>query len=44
MQTSELIDKLTVVKATENQIDVTRMAYEPLAAHAAIIYFTIGNF
>lgn len=43
MQINELLEKLSVAKVTEKQIDITRAAYIPLAAHASIIYFTIGN-
>lgn len=43
MQINELLEKIGVAKVTEKQIDVTRTAYKPLAAHASIIYFTIGN-
>lgn len=43
IQINELLEKISVAKVTEKQIDVTRTAYKPLAAHAAIIYFTIGN-
>lgn len=43
IQSNELLEKLNVVTATEHQIDATRMAYKPLATHASIIYFTIGN-
>lgn len=43
LQINELIEKITVAKVTEKQIDVTRTAYKPLAIHATIIYFTIGN-
>lgn len=42
MQINELLEKISVAKVTEKQIDITRNAYKPLAAHAAIIYFTIG--
>lgn len=43
LQINELLEKISVAKVTEKQIDVTRTAYKPLAAHASIIYFTIGN-
>lgn len=43
MQINELLEKLSVAKATEKQIDVTRTAYKPLASHASTIYFTIGK-
>lgn len=43
MQINELLEKMSVAKVTEKQIDVTRTSFKPLAAHATIIYFTIGN-
>lgn len=43
IQINELLEKISVSKVTEKQIDVTRTAYKPLAAHAAVIYFTIGK-
>ena len=43
IQINELLEKISVAKVTEKQINLTRMAYKPLAAHASIIYFTIGN-
>lgn len=43
LQMNELLEKNSVAKVTENQIDVARTAYKPLATHAAVIYFTIGN-
>lgn len=43
IQSNELLEKLTVSKVTEKQIDITRNAYKPLAKHATVIYFTIGN-
>lgn len=43
MQINELLEKISVAKATEKQIDVTRKAFVPLAKHASLIYFTIGN-
>lgn len=43
MQINELLEKVTVAKTTEKQIDATRLAYKALAAHATIIYFTISK-
>lgn len=43
MQINELLEKISVAKATEKQIDVTRKAFVPLTKHASLIYFTIGN-
>lgn len=43
IQINELLEKIGVSRVTEKQIDVTRIAYKPLAAHAAVIYFTIGK-
>lgn len=43
VQINELLEKIGVSKVTEKQIDITRTAYKPLAAHAAVIYFTIGK-
>lgn len=43
MQINELFEKLSIAKATEKQIDMSRLAYKALAEHATIIYFTIGN-
>lgn len=43
IQSNELLEKLSVSNVTEKQIDITRTAYKPLAKHAAVIYFTIGN-
>lgn len=44
MMINELIEKLSVAKTTEKQIDACRMAYAALAEHAAVLYFTIGTF
>lgn len=43
MQINELFEKLGIAKATEKQIDISRLAYKSFAEHATIIYFTIGN-
>lgn len=43
IQINELLEKIGVSKVTEKQIDITRTAYKPLAAHATVIYFTIGK-
>lgn len=43
MMINELLEKFTVGKSGEQQIDVCRNAYERLAQHASIIYFTIGE-
>ncbi|XP_031619236.1 LOW QUALITY PROTEIN: dynein heavy chain 7, axonemal [Contarinia nasturtii] len=43
MQINELLEKINVAKMTEKQIDTTRAAYKPLAAHASTIYFTIDE-
>lgn len=43
IQSNELLEKLSVSNVTEKQIDMTRTAYKPLAKHATVIYFTIGN-
>lgn len=42
MMINELLEKLTVAKVTEKQIDTCRMAYTELAEHATVLYFTIG--
>lgn len=44
MMINELIEKSSVAKTTEKQIDACRMAYAALAEHAAVLYFTIGTF
>lgn len=42
MMINELLEKLSVANATEKQIDVSRVAYDGLAQHAALLYFSIG--
>lgn len=43
MQLKELIEKSTIAKGTEEQIDKSRTIYKPFAIYAAIIYFTLGK-
>lgn len=42
MQLKELLEKSTIAKGTELQIDKSRMIYKPFADYATIIYFTLG--
>lgn len=42
MQLKELLEKTTIAKGTELQIDKSRMIYKPFADYVAIIYFTLG--
>lgn len=42
MMINELLEKLSVAKSTEKQIDGSRFAYDGLAQHAALLYFSIG--
>lgn len=43
-QASEVNEKQAVANITEKQVDVSRLAYTPIATHCAVLYFTIGNF
>lgn len=43
MQLKELIEKSTIAKGTEEQIDKSRTIYKSFAVYAAIIYFTLGK-
>lgn len=43
MMINELVEKLTIAKVSEKQIDACRNAYIALTEHAAVLYFTIGT-
>lgn len=42
MQLKESMEKSALTNATEGQIDKNRVIYQPFAAYATIIYFTLG--
>lgn len=39
---NEIEEKQIISEATEKQVDVSRLAYTPIASHSTILYFTIG--
>lgn len=41
-QSNEVNEKQGVADVTEKQVDVSRLAYTPIASHSAVLYFTIG--
>lgn len=43
MLMNEVNEKQIAAKITEKQIDNSRLAYKPIAVHASLLYFTIGN-
>ena len=40
---NELNEKQSIAEQTDKQIDIARVAYMPIASHAAKLFFTVGN-
>lgn len=40
---NDINEKQTTAEVTEKQIDVARLGYTPIAAHATTLFFTIGK-